>query len=435
MTSLKYLSALLTLLTLAACEGDTIYYVYGGSGGGADAGQADAAPDATEPDGGEPGDILLGLLAPSIPEFTGPLPKAMQLAIDEVNASGGILGRQVRAEFAEEFFGESPVNPFRQLVEKNVAGVIGPATSSAFLAVPIAAEAELPFFSIYGGANSLWEQVHEETGPWGRSGYSFKQTFEPAATLAASQGCTTVGYIGSSEETEEATTKQSEDVRAVIEAEGMTWNGSAQFTEMQTDATEFLSVFEGDNMPSCFVMITQHIGIALRDSPEGFADAQHIILDGINPAALAEMDASAYEGAVGVQPATLNAERNEAYLQIYESAYGEQIPANQQQFFMANIYDFTALMLLSIEAAGSTNGVAIRAAVPSVGNEGDNTFIPGELAEALAALRNGESINYEGATGTADYTPGVYPVFPTPTCYEVTDIGSFATAVIPCEGE
>ena len=90
-----------------------------------------------------------------------------------------------------------------------------------------------------------------------------------------------------------------------------------------------------------------------------------------------------------------------AWQDAYISAYGA-LPALP---FVAESYDAAMVLLLAIEAAGSTDGTAIRDALPIVSSPGGEIVIAGEagVAAGLAALRNGSDIDYEGAATTLDW--------------------------------
>lgn len=68
------------------------------------------------------------------------------------------------------------------------------------------------------------------------------------------------------------------------------------------------------------------------------------------------------------------------------------------------VYDGLILLVLAIEKAGTaTDGVAIQQALFEVSRPGGSPFTPARLPEALAAIRRGEDVNYEGASGSCDF--------------------------------
>lgn len=74
----------------------------------------------------------------------------MKLAVNEINASGGVLGYPLRLIIADNRFDkiESAIAMVRLATEENVSAVIGPIASSTCLAVaPIAEQCQIPFIS------------------------------------------------------------------------------------------------------------------------------------------------------------------------------------------------------------------------------------------------------------------------------------------------
>jgi branched-chain amino acid transport system substrate-binding protein len=61
-------------------------------------------------------------------------------------------------------------------------------------------------------------------------------------------------------------------------------------------------------------------------------------------------------------------------------------------------YDAAALILLGMQAAGSTDGKAVAAQIEKIANGPGEKILPGELAKGLQILKDGGTIDYEGAT-------------------------------------
>ena len=68
-----------------------------------------------------------------------------------------------------------------------------------------------------------------------------------------------------------------------------------------------------------------------------------------------------------------------------------------------NTWDAAALLVLAAEAAQETTGPAIRDQLSAVAN-GPGQDVT-DVCEALALLREGKPINYQGASGTVDLNP------------------------------
>jgi len=71
--------------------------------------------------------------------------------------------------------------------------------------------------------------------------------------------------------------------------------------------------------------------------------------------------------------------------------------------FVANAYDAAFVIALAIQQAGSTDRAAIAKAVRDVATAPGETILPGEWAKAVAAIKDGKGVNYEGATGNVDF--------------------------------
>ena len=66
--------------------------------------------------------------------------------------------------------------------------------------------------------------------------------------------------------------------------------------------------------------------------------------------------------------------------------------------FSAESYDAAALILLSMQAAGSTDSAKLKEKVMDVANAPGEKIFPGELAKALKILKDGGDIDYVGAS-------------------------------------
>jgi branched-chain amino acid transport system substrate-binding protein len=70
--------------------------------------------------------------------------------------------------------------------------------------------------------------------------------------------------------------------------------------------------------------------------------------------------------------------------------------------FSANVYDATYIVALAIQQAGKADGPSIQAAMRTVSDPPGMTVGPGGWAAALAALKSGTKVNYDGASGAVD---------------------------------
>ena len=119
------------------------------------------------------------------------------------------------------------------------------------------------------------------------------------------------------------------------------------------------------------------------------------------------------EGMIATLPGSPNDETAaQEFDEVYTAAPGpDRAPYDAQNF------DAVVLCYLAAVAAGSTEGADMAEALPDVVNPPGDEYTPGQLAEAIEALENGDDIDYQGASGPVDLdengdpTNGVYDIF------------------------
>ncbi len=138
----------------------------------------------------------------------------------------------------------------------------------------------------------------------------------------------------------------------------------------------------------------------LRQSlEEGFFN-NFIFTDGMKAeSVIANIGADFLEGAYGTAPRALETDEAATFQSLYEAAFGELPPRP----FIDASYDAAAILILAAAKAGSTDGTAIRDAIREVANAPGLEVRPGQLAAGLEAIANGEDINYIGAAGEHEF--------------------------------
>ena len=136
----------------------------------------------------------------------------------------------------------------------------------------------------------------------------------------------------------------------------------------------------------------------IRFYQQGFIEAGRV--DAKNTSELSKVE--------GVLGAACNQERDTSpewtrFNALYKSQFPPAADAGNLPSPIPQIYDSVILLALAIERAGSLeNRVAIRDALYEVSAPPGDSFGPGQLAEALEAVRSGRDIDYTGASGTFD---------------------------------
>jgi hypothetical protein len=91
---------------------------------------------------------------------------------------------------------------------------------------------------------------------------------------------------------------------------------------------------------------------------------------------------------------------------LYEAEVGLVSGMTDPDPYTSSEYDAAILLALAIQAAGSTDGPAVRSAMFDVSRgkgSGATAYGPAQVADAINALKRGQDINYNGAAGDEDF--------------------------------
>jgi branched-chain amino acid transport system substrate-binding protein len=132
-------------------------------------------------------------------------------------------------------------------------------------------------------------------------------------------------------------------------------------------------------------------GIIRAALDSGAFDTFHLP-DGMIGDVLTERFGSEIDGSTGQHPGS-DSPGFAAYTDLASAAGFDGTAA-----FSPEGYDAAALILLAMQAAGSTDPQVYKEYVMGVANEPGEVILPGELAKALQILADGGEVNYEGAS-------------------------------------
>jgi branched-chain amino acid transport system substrate-binding protein len=122
--------------------------------------------------------------------------------------------------------------------------------------------------------------------------------------------------------------------------------------------------------------------------------------DGMVGDALTDAFGDDIEGSVGTAPGS----DNDGGAMFAEMAAEAGIDGTS--VYAGESYDAAALMLLAMQASGSTEPGDYAGEIMGIANAPGEEIMPGELGRALEILAEGGEINYEGATGVELVEPG-----------------------------
>ena len=372
-------------LVLAACSG--------GDDDGDEPKASDTETSAAAPAGD--GVLTIGSLLPQTgdlaflgpPEFAG-----VDLAIKDINAAGGVLGKPVVNIKADSGDGTPDIasGEVDKLMSNDVDTIIGAAASGVSVSViDKITSAGVVHFSPANTAAGF--DTYEDNGLYFRTAPSDRLQGQVLADLAAADGYTNIAIMARQDFYGEGLAEQ---VRTTFEEKGGT---VSEFLLYSADAENFTAEVNkvAAAKPEALVLVafeeTTKIIPQLIAKGVGPQDLQIYFVDG-NTAdySTEKFDLTGVKGTIPV-PAEIDPTFNDQLKTIdpklKDFSYGPQS------------YDATVITALAAIAAGSDNGEAIGAEIVNVTREGTqcSTF-----EECAALLEDGEDIDYEGASGPTD---------------------------------
>ena len=400
-------AGLVLVLGIAACGDDDDD---GGGGGGGEA-QLDLVIGDSVP--------LTGDLAP----FGPPGQKAADMATAQINAAIEEAGVQHTVEIVHEDNETNPqaaVQAARKLVDSDGATCLAGAWASAD-SLPTAQSVSIPdgILQISPASTSTELTAVEDEGLLNRvppadnlQGPVLADAV--AEELGGAEG-NTVNVGARNDAYGEAFTQAFSD--AWEELGGTVGEEVLYDPEQPSYNSEAQQIASGN--PAAFVIIDfpetfEKVGPALQRT--GTWDAKKtFITDGLASGDLVEATGGLMEGIRGTAPGTPEAgASSEAFDQLYQQSE----PANvERNTFDAQNFDAVVLCYLAAVAAGSTDGQEMADALVDLTAPGGDKFTWEQLPEAIAALENGDDIDYVGAAGEIDLdengdpTKGVYDVY------------------------
>lgn len=361
-------------LLLAACSG--------GNSGGGDGGHAPLVFGTLLPETG-----AAAALGPSM--ITG-----SQLAIEDINAAGGVLGSEVTLEGTDSSDDPAVATAgFDQLISRGVNVVLGTASSSMSLAVLDKAVGSGVLMC--SGANTSTDfTTYPHEGYYFRTSASAPLEATALVKMISEEGDERIALIGRADSfgkpfldaLEEAAENFDVEVTTRIEYDPATTNFDAEITQIQgTD-------------PDAIVVIgyVEQAKIAQTALERGLTQANGVNMYGINQMAdnglWERIDPSNQSVAAGFMGVT----NPEGIDPDFTKRVLAENPKLTQATYSAEQYDCAIIAALAATAADSTVPSEFKAQVSAVttGDTECNTY-----ADCLELLADGKSIAYAGKAG------------------------------------
>lgn len=397
--------------------------------------------DPPKPSAEDP--IVIGVslgLTKDLAAFSGPLRDSVRAAEGEINAGGGVLGRQVKFDIVDDRSDEKDfvAGVAQDFANRNVAAVLGPVGSGQVKATQgILAERQI--IQITPSATSTELTNIQPTS----DRYLFRTTpaddFQGAAViLFATKTPSGLGDAGAGDGGTPGGTcnklaiayldnPYGTSMAKVISDNFPKRGAGRQVVSQQRIPLETKSSYADivggiiSTAPECLALIVYDKAAVqfVRDfkANPGYADLAKngfffIGTDGVYTQGFidgAQTDSSDptkpndAEGVFGTNPDT---QPGTPEYNRYKTVYSSYFPiksTDDAPAFTANMFDAAVLAAFAVEKAGSvTDRIAIRDALKAVSAPPGRSIGPDEIMNGLIEIRNGGDIDYKGASGNVD---------------------------------
>lgn len=327
-------------------------------------------------------------------EFGPSLLQAAQLVEREVASAGGLLGgRPVEIVFADDRTDpDQAVRVARELIEEQGAvAIIGPLTSGATLAVAnITQEARVPQISCCATSEDLTMAQPDDNRFLFRTVPSDLLQAQVSARYAA-DNCQNLSILHLDDAYGNPFAASLVSVFESLATSEQSVNTPIPFVQGRANYTAEVTQLAGED-PDCIALIAfaEEGGFILRDW-NLLSDAPDVTWIGSDGMKNDDFPANAgspanVDGVVGTAPISEPADvAFNRFAANYRATYSDDPGA-----FGTQQYDAMMVLVLAIEQAGSTDGVAIRDALFEVSSDPGRVYRPGDMSTALQIIREGE---------------------------------------------
>ena len=353
--------------------------------------------------------LKLGTLAPTTGDLSSigqNWPAAVQLAVDTINECGGVNEEQVSLitedSQTDPTTGSSAMTKLAE-VDK-VAGVVGAfASSVSGAAVDVAVRNKVMMVSPGSTSPVFTERAQngELNGFWARTAPPDTYQSQALAALAEKQGFKKVSTVAINNDYgvgfEQQFVKAFKDRGGEIAGKPVRYDPKAATLD-----SEAKSAFSGKPDAVAGVLYAETGSVLLKSAFEqGLSDDVTVLLtdgvysdDFVNQVGKTADGKSIIAGALGTVPGA-----NGAALQDFTALWNEKV-GKELTAYVPHNWDAAVLMMLAAEASDANTGEGIKSKILEVANAPGTEV--SDACEAMELVRNGEDINFQGASGNVD---------------------------------
>jgi branched-chain amino acid transport system substrate-binding protein len=345
--------------------------------------------------------VILGFTGP-IESLTPQMAAGAELAMKEVTESGALLGgatvTPVRADSTCIDAGAATAAAERLITGDGVKGIVGADCSGVTGAILSNVAVPNGVVMISPSATSPALSTAEDNGLFFRTAPSDARQGVVMAEVLLEQGINEVAVTYTNNDYGKGL---ADSFQAAFEERGGKVTINAAHEDGKADYSAevgALAAAGGQRLVVAGYVDQGGSGIVRAALDSGAFDTFHFP-DGMISTALEENFGTEIDGSTGQHPGT-DSEGAAKFTEIVGGAFDASSP------FTPESYDAAALIMLAMQAAGSSDPAAYKDKVMEVANAPGEPILPGELGKALKLLAEGKDIDYVGATAVELIGPG-----------------------------
>lgn len=338
--------------------------------------------------------VLLGFTGP-LESITPHMAGGAELAMAEVNAAGGILdGTMVTAVRGDSTCVDAAAATAaaeRLVTSEGVAALMGGDCSGVTGAVLQNVARPNGIVMVSPSATSPALSTAEDDGLFFRTAPSDARQGVVMAEILGERGIKSVAVTYTNNDYGKGL---ADSFQAAFEATGGKVTLSAAHEDGKADyAAEVgaLAAAGGDVLVVAGYIDQGGSGV-IRGALDSGAFTTFMLPDGMVGTGLEERFGKEIDGSFGQHPGT-DSNGAASFVDLAKDKGFEPTTA-----FSPEAYDAAALMMLAMQAAGSTKGVDFKDKIMDIANAPGEQIFPGELAKAIALIKEGKDIDYVGAS-------------------------------------
>lgn len=338
--------------------------------------------------------IILGFTGP-IESLTPAMADAAELALKEASESGKLLGGEkvigMRADSTCTDAAAATAAAERLVTANGVAAIMGADCSGVTTAIANGVGIPNGVVMISPSATSPALSTIEDNGFFFRTAPSDARQGQVLADVLTERGITEIAVTYTNNDYGKGL---SDSFAAAFEAKGGTVTMSAAHEDGKGDYAAEVGALSASGAPelAVFGYLDQGGRGIIQSSLDSGAFERFVLADGMIGESLIENVDGDLSGTIGTLPGSESA----GAARFIDVAKAAGISGDGP--FTGESYDAAALLVLAMQAAGSTDRAKIAEQVMNIANGPGEKIMPGEIAKGLEILAGGGEIDYEGAT-------------------------------------